>query len=67
EITGVAAPAERLAGTIGANVAALMRGASLFRVHDVRANRQALDVAWAVRTAGAGAWADQGFATPEGA
>ncbi len=58
EITGVAAPAERVAGTIGANVAALMRGASLFRVHDVLANRQALDAAWAVLAASDGAAAD---------
>lgn len=52
EITGVAAPDERLFGTVGANVAALMGGARLFRVHDVRAHREALDVAWAVRGAG---------------
>ncbi|MHB1862051.1 MAG: dihydropteroate synthase [Gemmatimonadaceae bacterium] len=58
EITGVAAPAARAAGTIGANVAALMRGASLFRVHDVLANRQALDAAWAVLAAGGGAGAE---------
>lgn len=48
EITGVAAPAERVGGTVGANAAALERGARLFRVHDVAPNRQALDVAWAV-------------------
>ena len=47
-ITGVAVPAERIAGTVGANVAALDRGARLFRVHDVRPNRHALDVAWAI-------------------
>ena len=42
-------PAEaRDAGTLGACVAGLARGARLFRVHDVRAARQALDVAWAV-------------------
>jgi dihydropteroate synthase len=42
-------PAEaRDAGTVGACVAGLARGARLFRVHDVRAARQALDVAWAV-------------------
>jgi dihydropteroate synthase len=52
EITGVAAPAERLFGSIGANVAALDAGARLFRVHDVLAHRQALDVAWAVARAG---------------
>lgn len=49
EITLVASPADRLAGTIGANVAALERGARLFRVHDVKPNREALDVAWAIR------------------
>jgi dihydropteroate synthase len=48
EITGVSVPADRLFGTIGANVAALALGARLFRVHDVRAARQALDAAWAV-------------------
>ena len=40
--------AERDAGTVGACVAGLARGARLFRVHDVRSARQALDVAWAV-------------------
>jgi dihydropteroate synthase len=48
EITGVTTPEERDEGTIGANVAALARGAGLFRVHDVRGTRRALDVAWAV-------------------
>lgn len=48
EITGVKTPAERVHGTVGANVAALARGARLFRVHDVRASREALDVAWAI-------------------
>ena len=40
--------ADRIAGTLGANVAALMNGARLFRVHDVAQNRQALDVAWGI-------------------
>jgi dihydropteroate synthase len=48
EITGVTTPADRIYGTIGANVAGLALGARLFRVHDVRAARQALDVAWAI-------------------
>ena len=57
EITGVVAPGDRAAGTAGANVAALERGARLFRVHDVKASRDALDVAWAVmRGGGGGAW-----------
>ncbi|HEX6749639.1 MAG TPA: dihydropteroate synthase [Longimicrobium sp.] len=47
---------ERDAGTVGACVAGLMRGARLFRVHEVRAARQALDVADAIFRAGA-AWA----------
>jgi dihydropteroate synthase len=43
-------PAARLAGTLGANVAALALGARIFRVHDVRAAREALDVAWQILT-----------------
>jgi len=52
-LTGEERPSDRVFGTLGANVAALDRGARIFRVHDVRANRQALDVAWAVAGAGA--------------
>jgi dihydropteroate synthase len=48
EITGVTLPADRTNGSIGAAVAALARGARLFRVHDVRATREALDAAWAI-------------------
>jgi dihydropteroate synthase len=47
-IIGAREPADRLAGTQGANVAALALGARIFRVHDVRAAREALDVAWAI-------------------
>ena len=53
ELSGVKEPAERVNGTVGAHVAALTRGARLFRVHDVRPNREALDVAHAVLVAGA--------------
>ena len=42
------APGDRVFGTVGANVAALARGARRFRVHDVKVNRDALDVAWAI-------------------
>lgn len=38
----------RDAGTAGANVMALCSGATLFRVHNVAANRAALDVAWRI-------------------
>lgn len=48
DIARVDRPEQRLYGTIGANVAALDRGAHVFRVHDVAPHRQALDVAWAV-------------------
>jgi dihydropteroate synthase len=48
EITHTTVPADRVAGTLAANVTSLERGARLFRVHDVRPARQALDVAWAV-------------------
>jgi dihydropteroate synthase len=42
-----------LAGATCATTAlGVLAGVRLFRVHDVRANRQALDVAWAIRTAG---------------
>jgi dihydropteroate synthase len=51
ELTDEPVPANRVAGTVAANVSALERGARIFRVHDVRPNRQALDVAWAIRTA----------------
>jgi dihydropteroate synthase len=52
ELSRVHTAADRIAGTVGANVAALMNGALLFRVHDVAPNRQALDVAWGVVQAG---------------
>ena len=40
---------DRLFGTVAANVLAYDRGASLFRVHDVRANGEALAVSAAIR------------------
>jgi dihydropteroate synthase len=48
EITGVGDPGDRIHGTTGANVMALAAGARIFRVHDVAAAREALDVAWAI-------------------
>lgn len=39
------APAERLGGSIAAGLVAVERGAAVLRVHDVLAQRQALDVA----------------------
>jgi dihydropteroate synthase len=52
EITDVPIPAERTDGTVGANVAALVLGARVFRAHDVAANRRALDVAWEIARRG---------------
>jgi dihydropteroate synthase len=40
---------ERLFGSVGAAVAAALAGARLLRVHDVRATREAVQVAWALR------------------
>lgn len=54
ELTDEPVPANRVAGTVAANVTALERGARIFRVHDVRPNRQALDVAWAIMSAAQG-------------
>jgi dihydropteroate synthase len=48
EITGVTTAADREEGTMAANVVALTLGATLFRVHDVRAARRSLDVAWEI-------------------
>jgi dihydropteroate synthase len=51
EITGMHQPQDRDAGSVGAHVTAFMAGASWFRVHNVRAHRHALDVAFAIRNA----------------
>jgi dihydropteroate synthase len=47
-ITGVEEARDRVPGTVAANVIAYEKGATLFRVHDVRANREALAVARAI-------------------
>jgi dihydropteroate synthase len=47
-ITGVREAAERVFGTVATTVLAYEKGATLFRVHDVRANSEALAVAEAV-------------------
>lgn len=48
ELTGMTEVGERDAATTGANVYGLLRGALLFRVHDARLARQALDAAWQI-------------------
>jgi len=47
--TGVAEPAERLAGSLAAAVIATLGGVRIIRVHDVALTRQAVDVAQRVR------------------
>jgi dihydropteroate synthase len=47
-ITGVQEAKERIFGTVATTVLAYEKGATFFRVHDVRANREALAVAEAV-------------------
>ena len=49
-LTGRETPADRVHGTVATNVLALERGASVFRVHDVRPTRDALVVAAATLT-----------------
>ena len=53
-ITGAEEARDRLFGTVATTVLGYERGATLFRVHDVRANREALAVAEAVRLAPGG-------------
>jgi dihydropteroate synthase len=54
ESSGVKDAASRVHGSVGAAVAAFERGARIFRVHDVAATRQALDVAADILAAGVG-------------
>ncbi|WP_022670731.1 dihydropteroate synthase [Hippea alviniae] len=44
-ILNIENPKDRLFGTIASNVVALLKGASIFRVHDVKAHREALKLA----------------------
>lgn len=46
-----AAPTELMPATCATTAIGVMAGVRVFRVHDVAANRQAADVAWAVRRA----------------
>jgi dihydropteroate synthase len=52
QVSGAPDPADRLGGSLAACLAARMRGATIFRVHDVAATVQALKVAAAVDNAG---------------
>ena len=50
-LIGKSAPADRLVGTLAANLAALAHGAGLFRVHDCAEHRDALAVTRAIARA----------------
>jgi dihydropteroate synthase len=52
KITGVEEVKDRVFGTVATTVLAYERGATFFRVHDVRANREALAVARAILDTG---------------
>ncbi len=45
KISGIEEAKDRVAGTVATSVLGYERGATFFRVHDVRANREALEVA----------------------
>ena len=47
-------PEDRVEGTVAVCVSALARGARVFRVHDVRPVRRALEVAWSIERRAAG-------------
>jgi dihydropteroate synthase len=53
KLIGGARPEDRAVATAAACVAGLFKGARIFRVHDVRVVREALQIAEAVRSAGA--------------
>ncbi|HUU83832.1 MAG TPA: dihydropteroate synthase [Phycisphaerae bacterium] len=48
-VTGVEVAADRLAGSLACVTAAVLGGASILRVHDVRASREAVAMAYAIR------------------
>lgn len=50
-ICNVLEPQELVTATAVTTALGVMAGVTLFRVHDVKANRQALDVAWAIKQA----------------
>ncbi|PPD38195.1 MAG: dihydropteroate synthase [Methylobacter sp.] len=51
-ICDVSEPAELVTATAVTTALGVMAGVKVFRVHDVRENRQAADVAWAIRQRG---------------
>ncbi len=54
ELSGGLAPTQLMPATCATTAIGVMAGAGVFRVHDVAGNRQAADIAWAIRCAGLG-------------
>ena len=50
DVLGIKEPAERDAGTVACIVQGMLRGAQIFRVHNVRAAVQAARIVWAAET-----------------
>ena len=50
-ICNVSEPSELITATAVTTALGVMAGVQMFRVHDVKANRQAADVAWAIKQA----------------
>jgi dihydropteroate synthase len=50
-ICNVSEPSELVTATAVTTALGVMAGVTMFRVHDVKANRQAADVAWAIKQA----------------
>lgn len=57
-ICGAPGPGELAPATCATTALGVMAGVEIFRVHDVAANRQAADVAWAIKQAGSPGGAD---------
>jgi dihydropteroate synthase len=51
-VCNVTEPAELVTATTVTTALGVMAGVSLFRVHDVKENRQAVDIAWAIKHSG---------------
>ncbi|MCK5355571.1 MAG: dihydropteroate synthase, partial [Methyloprofundus sp.] len=50
-VCDVSEPTELVSATAATTALGVMQGVHMFRVHDVKENRQAADVAWAVKQA----------------
>ena len=49
EICNIDAPEQRMAGTCATTALAVNKGVKIFRVHDIKENRNAADIAWKIK------------------